>query len=429
MNILDIYRIFLLHPVITTDTRNCSPGALFFALKGEHFDGNGFVLEALQKGCAYAFSDAEGVGDDPRIIHVGNCLETLQQLANLHRRQLNTRIIAVTGSNGKTTTKELTAAALSAKYRVLSTQGNLNNHIGVPLTLLQLTETHQFAVVEMGANHAGEILHLAEIAAPDYGLITNIGRAHLEGFGSYEGVVRAKKELYDYLRRTGGTAFVNQENPILTSIAKELKQVAYGTHPEGTFVWGSVAEAFPFLSLEWHRAADVYRIKTQLVGTYNLENVLAAIAIATFFQVDADAVCKAIEAYSPENHRSQLLETPHNRLIVDTYNANPSSMQVALEHFSRMDVSPKMLILGDMKELGAHSHDEHLALVDFIEKAGFDRVVLCGPQFSSLVLKAGRQFASAEALIAALQKEKITGYYILIKGSRSNQLEKVIAYL
>ncbi len=431
MDIKKLYDIYLSHPFVTTDTRSCKPGTIFFALKGENFDGNNFVEEALEKGCEFAISDREDIfPKNGKVIHVENTLKTLQDLANYHRRQLKTPVIGITGTNGKTTTKELMAAVLSSKYNVLFTQGNLNNHIGVPLTLLQLRPEHEYAIIEMGANHQGEIKFLAEIAEPDFGIITNVGKAHLEGFGSFEGVIRTKGELYDFLRKTGGTVFINHENPYLNAIATDLKKVFYGK-TNGSVVWGETVSSFPFLTFKWHLADNVYDVKSQLVGDYNLENALAAIAIGNYFSVGAHGICKALEEYLPQNNRSQFKDTGKNKLIIDAYNANPTSMTAALENFSKMEISPKMLILGDMKELGAQSKEEHQKIITQIEQFNFDRVFLCGSEFSSFSVKHSdtHQFETKEDIIQYLKTAKIAGYNILIKGSRGMQLEKTIEFL
>ncbi|MDR3062310.1 MAG: UDP-N-acetylmuramoyl-tripeptide--D-alanyl-D-alanine ligase [Dysgonamonadaceae bacterium] len=430
MKVSELYKVYLAYPLVTTDTRNCSPGSIFFALKGENFDGNHFVEEALAKGCEFAVCDSGDVPAGEKIIRVDNSLKTLQKLANYHRRQLKTPVIGITGTNGKTTTKELMAAVLSSTYHVLSTQGNLNNHIGVPLTLLQLRPEHEYAIIEMGANHPGEIKTLTGIAEPDFGIITNVGKAHLEGFGSFEGVIRAKGELYDYLRKTGGTVFLNHENSYLNTIVGNLKKVFYGKTSD-SFVWGNAISSFPFLSFEWYRGDKMYPVKTQLVGEYNLENALAAVAVGNYFSVGAHGINKALEEYIPQNNRSQFRDTGKNKLIIDAYNANPTSMAAALENFDKMQVSPKMVILGDMKELGIQSPEEHRKIIDLIEKSAFDKVFLCGPEFSSLpVLHPDAcRFEKNEDLIQYLVSSDITGYHILIKGSRGIRLEKTIGFL
>ena len=439
MHTADLYSIFLKYPVITTDSRNCHPDSIFFALSGEKFDGNDFIEQALQNGVAYAVGDRDGLPEDNRIIRVDNALQSLQKLATYHRKKLNTKVIAITGTNGKTTTKELIAAALSTQYSTLFTQGNLNNHIGVPLTLLRLKPEHRFAVIEMGANHPGEIRELCRIADPDFGLITNVGKAHLEGFGSFEGVVRTKTELYDYLREKDGTIFVNIDNPILKERSENANRVFYGTSSEA-FVQGRIIESDSGLEMEWkhgicHPALDndktSFHIKTQLVGNYNFENVLAAICVAEYWNVETGKLNQALVNYTPTNNRSQHLKTQRNQLIIDAYNANPSSMQVALDNFLNLKVSPKMAIIGEMKELGEYSSDEHQKLVNRLQESAIDKVILCGENFQNICSTAPewRVFQHTQELLDYLQSENFFGFHILIKGSRTNQLEKTIAFL
>ncbi|MCL2651453.1 MAG: UDP-N-acetylmuramoyl-tripeptide--D-alanyl-D-alanine ligase [Candidatus Azobacteroides sp.] len=430
MKITELYEIYKQYPFITTDTRKHLTHSIFFALKGENFDGNAYIEQALEQGCAYA------VGDDPElpkndyhIIPVKNTLFTLQELARFHRRMLKIPVIGITGTNGKTTTKELVAAVLSSKYNVLYTQGNLNNHIGVPLTLLSMTKKHEFAVIEMGANHPGEIAELAAIAEPDYGLITNVGKAHLEGFGSFENVIKTKSELYRFLGKTGGKIFINQDNPYLNTIPVDAKKIYYGAQ-SGVFARGEIVENdSPFLKLKWFASQQSYEVKTQLIGNYNFENVLAAIAIGTYFNVEPDKICDAITNYSPQNNRSQLLETANNHLIVDAYNANPTSMLASLENFSNMKTSPKAIIFGDMKELGEESIAEHQKILDLIDKNQFEKVFLCGEIFSDLSKGKYPSFPHIDLLVEHLKNEKLKGYYILIKGSRGIKLEKAMDYL
>jgi UDP-N-acetylmuramoyl-tripeptide--D-alanyl-D-alanine ligase len=442
MNISELYALFQQHPLITTDSRICPENALFFALTGDTFDGNDYVEQVLAKGAAYAVVSRTDFPEDERIIRVENVLQTLQELANHHRKQLKTTVIAVTGTNGKTTTKELIAAALSAKYKILFTQGNLNNHIGVPLTLLQLRPEHEFAVIEMGANHPGEIRDLCQIAEPDFGLITNVGKAHLEGFGSFEGVIRTKTELYDFLRAKGGTIFVNRDNPILTEILSlhPAPVVYYGTTPaDEIFVQGNATQSSPFLTLQWHspfRApCTVHRapfiLPTHLVGAYNLENVLAAICIASYFKVESSLINQAIENYIPQNNRSQNKQTEKNQLIIDAYNANPSSMAAALDNFVSQAISPQMVILGEMRELGRYSEGEHQKIADFLRHSKIDFIILVGNEFARLSsLPSGwKIFLETADLLDFLKTTDIKGFTILIKGSRSNQLEKTIEFL
>jgi len=433
MNTTDLYSVFLKYPIITTDSRNCPPDSIFFALKGDKFDGNDYIEQALQNGAAFAVGDRAGLPEDKRIIRVDNVLTSLQDLATYHRKQLYTKVIAITGSNGKTTTKELIAAILSAQYPVLFTQGNLNNHIGVPLTLLRLKPEHRFAVIEMGANHPGEIRELCRIADPDFGLITNVGKAHLEGFGSFEGVVRTKTELYEYLREKNGMIFVNVDNPILKERSQNINTIYYGTSPEA-FVQGKIIDSDSCMEMEWRvkpAMTDYSLIKTQLVGNYNFENVLAAICIAVYIGVETEKLNRAIAEYAPTNNRSQSLKTQRNDLIIDAYNANPSSMQVALDNFLNLKVSPKMAIIGEMKELGEYSLEEHQKLVDRLRESAIDKVILCGENFQNThsIPPDWAVFHHTQELSDYLQSEHFSGFHILIKGSRTNQLEKTIEFL
>lgn len=383
MEIEELYNRFTECNGLTTDSRHCPEGSMFLALKGETFNGNAFAAQSLAQGCRYAVVDEPQYAspENPRIILVDNCLETLQKLANYHRRRLGTRMIGVTGTNGKTTTKELIATVLGEKFKVLYTQGNFNNHIGVPLTLLRLKPEHEMAVIEMGANHPGEIKTLVHIAEPDYGIITNVGKAHLQGFGSFEGVIRTKGELYDFLREKGNaTIFIQNENPYLNKIAAGLTCVRYGQTP-GLDVTGKVVACSPFLHFSWTAEGISHDVQTHLIGAYNLDNALAAVAIGRYFGVEDTKICHALSSYVPQNNRSQLVHTASNTLIVDAYNANPTSMMAALENFRQMEAAHKVAILGDMKELGEGSHEEHQKVVDFLKECGFERVMLVGPEF------------------------------------------------
>ena len=427
MCISELYQLYQQYPVVCTDSRKCLPDSLFFALKGETFNGNLFAEKALQAGCAYAVVDDPAVKTDSRYIVVDDVLQTLQQLAACHRQALKTPVIGITGSNGKTTTKELLAAVLSTKYNLLYTLGNLNNHIGVPLTLLRLKPEHEIAVIEMGANRPGDIHDLAQIARPDYGIITNVGYAHLEGFGSFEGVIRTKGELYDYLRQTNGKLFIHTENKHLQSIAGGLEQISYG-ETKDAFVSGRVLSSNPFLCFEWETAGARHFISTKLVGDYNLLNALAAIAAGLYFEVPAPEINRAISEYIPTNNRSQWKKTLHNELIIDAYNANPSSMQAALENFASLAVSPKAVILGDMLELGVESLKLHAETVEKIDRSGFEKVLLCGAYFTA-INSVYQCFPTLEALSRYLSDNPLQGYHILIKGSHGIQLEKIIELL
>ncbi len=421
-----LYEIFKQYPIVTTDTRQCVPDSIFFALKGATFDGNKFAAQALSQGCAYAVIDEAEYADaaNPRLILVDDVLTALQQLARHHRRTLGTKVIGVTGTNGKTTTKELIATVLSQKFNVLYTQGNLNNHIGVPKTLLQLTSEHDIAVVEMGASHPGEIKTLVNIAEPDFGIITNVGKAHLEGFGSLEGVVHTKGELYDFLRaKEGSVVFIDNGNELLKGISDGLKLVTYGTaDDEELCVGGEILSCAPMLHFRWrHGAGEWHEVETHLIGTYNVTNMLAAACIGLYFGVSPEQINKALSGYCPTNNRSQLTITEHNRLIVDTYNANPTSMNAALCNFRDMEVSPKMAILGAMRELGAISEEEHRKVINFLLENGFSQVWLVGEEFD-IPGCPYRHFHDVEEVKKAINEERPEGYYILIKGSNSTRL-------
>lgn len=432
MKLSALHQIFLECPAVTTDSRNCPEGSLFIALKGESFNGNAFAAKALDAGSAYAVVDeqryvAEG---DKRYILVDDCLKTLQELANYHRRQVGTRIIGITGTNGKTTTKELISAVLSQSHNVLYTQGNLNNHIGVPLTLLRLKPEHDIAVIEMGANHPGEIDFLVHMAEPDYGIITNVGKAHLEGFGSFEGVIRTKGELYDYLRgKDNSVVFIHHDNPYLRDISGGLNLVPYGSD-SSLYVNGGVTGNSPYLTFEWKAGEEGERheVQTQLIGEYNFPNVLAAVAIGRFFGVEPRKIDEALSAYVPQNNRSQLKKTESNTLIIDAYNANPTSMMAALTNFRNMNAGHKMLILGDMRELGAESAAEHQKIVDYIEGCEFEKVVLVGEEFAAS-RHDYQTCPDVHQLINYLQADPPHGYTILIKGSNGIRLSAAVEYL
>ena len=423
MSIIDLYDLFMHNPQITTDSRNCPKGSIFFALKGDKFDGNQYAGKALASGCVYAVIDNPDYYIGERTILVDNVLKTLQQLAHHHRKVLGLPIIGITGTNGKTTTKELLAAVLSTKFNLLYTEGNFNNHIGVPLTLLRLTHDHEMAVIEMGASHPGDIKELVDIVHPNYGIITNVGRAHLEGFGSFEGVIRTKGELYDYIRRSKGKIFIKKENEYLQSIAKGIEQITYG-NGDDAFASGQVVSCDPFLVFNWKQQGKLHTVETHIIGSYNLDNVLAAVAVGRFFKIPAERISRAIAAYEPTNNRSQFKKTDNNELIIDAYNANPSSMKVALDNFITMPVQPKAIILGDMRELGPTSDELHAEVVAQIKKGQFDKVFLCGEHFSK-VGKEFSPFATTEAMVEELRKQPLKGYHILIKGSHSMGLEKL----
>ena len=432
MKLSALYQIFLDCQLVTTDSRNCPEGSLFIALKGESFNGNAFAGKALETGCAYAVIDESeyAIEGDQRYILVDDCLQTLQQLANYHRRQLGTRVIGITGTNGKTTTKELISAVLSQSHNILYTLGNLNNHIGVPSTLLRLKAEHDLAVIEMGANHPGEIKFLSEIAEPDCGIITNVGKAHLEGFGSFEGVIKTKGELYDFLRKKeGSTVFIHHDNAYLMNIAEGLNLIPYGTEDD-LYVNGRITGNSPYLTFEWKAGKDgkSYQVQTQLIGEYNFPNALAAITIGRFFGVEDAKINEALAGYTPQNNRSQLKKTDDNTLIIDAYNANPTSMQASLANFHNMKVENKMLILGDMRELGKDGPEEHQKIADFLTECGFEDVMLVGEQFAA-ARHSFPTYPDAAAVIEVLKQSKPHGKTIPIKGSNGIRLNTVIDYL
>ena len=439
MSIKELYKLYQQHPCITTDSRDCPQGSIFLALKGESFDGNKFAVQALEKGCAYAIVDDPSLAgsDDKRIIIVNDCLQTFKDLAREHRRQFNIPIIGITGTNGKTTTKELVAAVLSQKYNVLYTQGNFNNDVGVPKTLFRLTKEHEIAVIEMGASHPGDIKTLAETAEPTCGLITNVGRAHLQGFGSFEGVIKTKCELYDFLRtREDGLIFINADNEHLMNQISDDEDIwltPYSTDSENQYscISGEVIACDPFLKFRWReplltleqegRSIKWHKVQTHLIGAYNIDNLLAAIAVGINFGVDRKQICAALENYVPSNNRSQMTVTEKNHLIVDAYNANPSSMMAALENFKLMQADNKMAILGAMRELGEVSKEEHQRIVDYLQTTDIKTVWLVGEEVENIRCDYPK-FKDVEAVKAAIAAEQPAGHYILIKGSNSTKL-------
>ncbi len=432
MDITTLYQLFQRSTCVTTDSRNAPKDSLFIALKGAAFNGNAFASKALEMGSNYAVIDEAGYlpQGDNRYVLVENGLRTLQELAKFHRRKLGTRIIGITGTNGKTTTKELIAAVLSQSYKILFTQGNLNNSIGVPLTLLRMGPEHEMGVIEMGASHPGDIQELVEIAEPDYGIITNVGKAHLEGFGSFEGVVRTKGELYDFLRQQKeAVIFINQDDPYLQEIAHGLSQISYGTR-EGLYVTGAITENTPFLTFKWktQQQKTFRQVETHLIGEYNLPNLLAAVTVGNYFGVEAEKIDRALSEYVPQNNRSQWKRTADNTLIIDAYNANPTSMRAAITHFKKMEADNKMLILGDMLELGRESAKEHQAIVDYLEACGFNDVFLVGENLAT-TRHHYRSYPDITTLIASLQVNKPRGKSILIKGSNGMHLDEAIHYL
>jgi len=430
MSIEELYEIFANYPRISTDSRRIEKDSLFFALKGENFNGNTYAVVALENGAAFSIIDEAEYAIDDRCILVDNVLSTLQALARYHRQQLGVTIIAITGTNGKTTTKELVAAVLSKKFKVDYTKGNLNNHIGVPLTLLSMSAATQIGVVEMGANHPGEIAALCEIALPDFGLITNVGKAHLEGFGSFEGVKKTKAELYRFIERVGGKVFVNTSNTHLNEMIGAVETIGYRTIKDGQGIEGELIQSSPTMVFQVKFTKGWLYIKTNLVGGYNLENAIAAVCIGNYFEVNPLEICEAIEAYKPSNNRSQFIKTAHNQILMDAYNANPTSMDAALENFKTFDAPLKGVILGDMLELGEDSHEEHQKVADKLALMNLKMVLLTGKEFSKCNIPSNFLiFENNTLLISYIEQLKPQGFLFLVKGSRGMKLENVIGLL
>lgn len=430
MNTIEqIYSVFKVCRKISTDSRIIQPNSIFFALKGENFDGNKFIEDALDKGSIAAVTSDPTYKNLENVFYVSDTLKALQDLANYHRKQLKIPIIAITGTNGKTTTKELLSSVLAQKLRVAYTGGNKNNHIGVPLTLLAMNHTVDIGIIEMGANHQGEIKTLCEIADPDYGLITNIGKAHLEGFGSIETVKKTKGELYDYLKKKQGVIFSNVDNPILKELLNNYSAVTYGKS-EQSYCRGTYTEFGLEAAVEWEANNEKGLAKSNLIGEYNFENILAAITVGSYFNVPGTAIDNAIACYFPRNNRSQHIKTIRNSLILDFYNANPTSMVAAIDNFDRIVDKNKCLILGDMLELGKDSEDEHKKILDKIENMNFRKIYLVGNEFYKFNNKYEFVFfKKVEDLAQYFVKKPETGKFFLIKGSRGIKLEKCTDYL
>lgn len=427
VSINDLHDCFLNSKGVCTDTRNIIPGSLFIALKGDNFDGNKFVLNAINSGAKYALTSNLELADGKTIFYAYDTLVALQNLANYHRKQFNIPVIGITGSNGKTTTKELFYVVLSKKYNTLATKGNLNNHIGVPLTLLNLNENHEMAIIEMGANHQGEIALLCSIAAPNYGLITNIGKAHLEGFGGIEGVIKGKTEMYKYLLNKNGVVFYNADNTTLSEQVKLNNGITYAFNNEANCK-GKIVNDAPFIAIQYSfKQGNLINVDTKLIGVYNAENILSAICVGKYFDVEDRLITSAIAEYNPDNSRSQILKIGSNTIVLDAYNANPSSMKAALDNFAKMQVQKKISILGDMFELGENSAIEHEQIILEALKGNYFETIFIGPRFSAFKDKyKARFFESTEQCInylKALQKVEIT---FLIKGSRGMKLEVLL---
>jgi len=431
MTIKEFYKDFLKIGKISTDSRELIPGSIFFALKGDNFNGNHFALEAIEKGCSLSVVDEDLAPDDDRIIRVPEVLTFLQDLAAYHRSQYEIPVLAITGTNGKTTSKELIATVLRKKHKVIATKGNLNNHIGVPLTLLDVDESTDVAVVEMGANHKGEISALCKIARPTHGLITNIGRAHLEGFGSPAGVREAKNELYIHLRESKGLVFINDDDQVLNELAQDLPKVSYGKM--NTAVVQGQDPGDIFSSVLWKSPpgiTDWLKLKSHLVGGYNFYNILAAVCIGNYFGVEQDEINSSIESYLPDLNRSQFLTTNKNRIILDAYNANPDSMNAAIGNFRKYKSDAKIAILGDMFELGDYSPHAHQEVLDKLTESPFCEVLLVGPEFSIAAEGTDSMaFNNLETLVAYLKENPITESLLLLKGSRGMGLEQLLVHL
>lgn len=425
-----LFQLFYESSGVCTDTRNITKDCLFICIKGENFDGNTFAKDALVNGAKSVILDNPQYYDpNGNMFLVENSVLYLQKLANFHRNKFDIPVVGITGSNGKTTSKELITAVLSQKFNVLSTIGNLNNHLGVPFTLLRLNHSHEIAIIEMGANHPGDIAELCEIAEPDFGLITNIGKAHLEGFRNFEGVLNTKKELYDCIENKNGTIVVNSDDEVLTNIlSSRIKKMTYGT--VNADITGTLLRLSPFVEMKWSDVNHVSdEIRTRLVGKYNFYNFLAAIAFGRLFKIEPDLISEAIETYEPTNKRSQVKKTDKNTLILDCYNANPSSMKVALESFSQNENPEKLLILGGMKELGIETATEHQKVIQYCEQLNLSGYFV-GPEFANIKSDALiEHFESTEDLIEQLKSNPISGKLILLKGSRGIALEKLEDWL
>jgi UDP-N-acetylmuramoyl-tripeptide--D-alanyl-D-alanine ligase len=426
MNIEDIYKIYQQFPSIETDSRKLKKDDIFFALKGPNFNGNIFAKQALESGAAYVVADEPLSFQSERIIQVENVLETLQQLAKYHRKQFKIPFIAITGSNGKTTTKELLHEVLSTTFKTYTTKGNLNNHIGIPLTILKIKPDAEIAVIEMGANHLNEIAGYCEYAQPNYGLITNIGKAHLEGFGSEENVKKGKGELFQYLKNHEGTVFVNTDDPAVFDLSKPINNsIFYGSKSEN--VKGVIEKNDPFIEVKIE-GEKPFTIQTNLVGAYNLPNVLAAVCVGKYFKIKNEKIKSAIENYQPSNSRSQLIQTGSNSIILDAYNANPGSMKAAIENFAKMKGDKKILLLGSMMELGNDSKKEHADIVSLIDQNKWHVVALVGKNFKE-IKSSYTNFENSLQARDWLRNIKVENAQILIKGSRSMQMEKVLEAL
>ena len=429
MELTELYKIYRQFPIVNTDTRKDLTGSIFFCLKGPNFDANTFADEALKKGAAHLVTDAEEHRGKENMTYVPDVLNALQELAAMHRSNFTFPVIGLTGSNGKTTNKELIAAVLGTKYKTYFTKGNLNNHIGVPLTLLEIPLDAEMAVVEMGANHRGEIHDLCKISNPNYGLITNIGKAHLEGFGGMEGVIKGKKEIFDHIEQNEGKVFVNGDDPIISELSKNMDRILYGKKSSDYLVHGEIVESTPFISFSYSRKGYISpEIKTRLVGGYNFYNLMAAVCMGLYFEVSDENIARALQSYVPTNNRSQLLKTATNEIILDAYNANPSSMDAAVENLQAQKSNFKYALLGEMRELGITGPEEHQMLIDKLKSFGLN-AILVGEGYKTCDKKDFHWFENSIDLMDYLKKNPIENALILLKGSRAVAMERVIEVL
>lgn len=437
MTIEDLYKLYRKHPVICTDTRKISKSCLFFALKGEHFNGNEFAKKAIERGAAFAIVDDQQYAINERFILVSDVLETLQNLAKFHRKQLQIPIIGITGSNGKTTTKELIRSVLAQGFHTFATEGNLNNHIGVPLSILSIDDSYEIAIIEMGANHQKEIAFLCEIAQPSHGLITNIGKAHLEGFGGIEGVKKGKGELYQFCAHTGGTLFLNGDDPVLTKMSSTYgieHIIKYGSDAD-YFIRAVIKTSSPYLVIAWKNNTGVsseltFTANSNLPGIYNFYNIVSAICIGSYFKLNPEQINQGIRSYLPLNNRSQILKTEHNTIICDFYNANPSSMLVAIENLDSIESASKAMILGDMFELGAEAEKEHQLILEKAMTVNSEKKIFIGEEFYKLKKeKTAEFFKTVQELEHFLKEHPIKDSTVLVKGSRGMRLESLLPFL
>ena len=427
-----LYSLYQKHPQVITDSRKIEEECLFFALKGERFNGNEYAKDAIQKGAAYAIIDEAKFDQGEQFLFVEDVLTTLQQLANYHRKQFMIPILGITGSNGKTTTKELIASVLSSQYKCHFTKGNFNNHIGVPLTLLEMPKETEIAVIEMGANHIGEIEFLCEIAEPTHGVITNIGKAHLEGFGSLEGVKKAKSELYVHLKKNGGVAFINMNENFLTDLSDGITKRVFYTKSDSPNLLEAPYETILFQTHPTvevgflNEKEDTIKVVSQLLGDYNFNNIMTVISIGRYFKVPSILIKKAIENYVPSNNRSQLVKRGTNTFILDAYNANPTSMLNALENFNKIKGDKKIVVLGDMLELGEYSSEEHLRIVRHSKTMDLSKIVLVGKEFSKIDDNEVFAFEDVQSMKEWFDQQSFENTYVLVKGSRGIRLEKLL---